>query len=106
MIAFFILRTATLLRSRDRTLNRTFCLDANARAAANDPTLLTDSVAAATQRYIKVRAHDNPHKEAQRLQMLQSFEVRVVERVEHVDQTIGEEKEEINIKHLFNIWRV
>jgi hypothetical protein len=32
--------------------------------------------------------------------------LRVVERVEHVDQTIGEEKEEINIKHLFNIWRV
>ena len=32
--------------------------------------------------------------------------VRVVERVEHVDQTIGEVKEEINIEHLFNIWRV
>ena len=29
--------------------------------------------------------------------------LRVVERVEHVDQTIGEV---INIKHLFNIWRV
>ena len=35
-----------------------------------------------------------------------SLYIRVVERVEHVDQTIGEEKEEINIKHLFNIWRV
>jgi hypothetical protein len=31
------------------------------------------------------------------------LQIRVVERVEHVDQTVGEV---INIKHLFNVWRV
>ena len=33
----------------------------------------------------------------------EEIRIRVVERVEHVDQTLGEV---INIKHLFNIWRV